>query len=551
MKLYCLLLLALLQSGSVTSGPDSTAAVSFERLRWERLPDLNTPRTGHQVLYVGDEISVFGGHSDGFVPVGTMEYYRGGAWHEIPMTWPHDAGFALPLRDGKVMLGGGCAEAFGIGQTWGVEIYDSENHKSTSLGILDRKRTMASAFALSDGRVIVSGNWYADDAVEVFQPQEKFVFLKETSEQRTQPYILQTGPEQILIFGGVGSRNEALRGRVDRLEGESFHVPLLEEWCCLSPACPGSQMAVADYICLLAAQNRDDGRYALLKVEGEDFSLLETEPSVPMAGPNGESIQWGGLLVDRASRQAYLPGYDGEGVFYLARIDCGPVLEGGKALVRLFYAENPDGAFPFGSLALLPGGKIVMTGGGMKRSADGTVQPDNFSTFKTVYLFSTERGKERSWPLWPAIVAVLLPAGAAIFYARWRTARRKTEKPAVPQVPDKEEVVSDDLMSRIVRLMEEQQLYRKKNLRKADVAKKLGTNLTYVSATVNSQTGASFTEFVTGYRIRHAQRLMREQPRMLLSEVSELSGFASEQSFFRAFKARTGQTPTEWKSSGQ
>ena len=97
--------------------------------------------------------------------------------------------------------------------------------------------------------------------------------------------------------------------------------------------------------------------------------------------------------------------------------------------------------------------------------------------------------------------------------------------------------------------MDDEQLFRKKDLKKADMAARLGTNLTYVTATVNSQTGGSFTDFVTGYRIRYAQKLMREQPRMLLSEVAEMSGFASEQSFFRSFKARTGQTPSEWKAS--
>ena len=109
--------------------------------------------------------------------------------------------------------------------------------------------------------------------------------------------------------------------------------------------------------------------------------------------------------------------------------------------------------------------------------------------------------------------------------------------------------VKTDLMSRIYVLLEEQQLFRKKDLTKADLAERLGTNATYITATVNSQTGKTFTELVTDYRIRYAQELMRKHPDMRLLEVAEESGFASEKSFFRTFKSRLGMTPGEWKSS--
>ena len=36
---------------------------------------------------------------------------------------------------------------------------------------------------------------------------------------------------------------------------------------------------------------------------------------------------------------------------------------------------------------------------------------------------------------------------------------------------------------------------------------------------------------------------------MRLSEISEESGFSSEVTFYRNFKARTGQTPSEWLAS--
>lgn len=116
------------------------------------------------------ELTLFGGHTDGFVLSPSAWYLKGGAWHEVTMKYPHVFAFCTLLPDGRVMLGGGSVEAFGIGQSWGVEIYDPATHSFTAEGILDRKRAGASALALPDGKVLVSGNWYAPDAMEVYEP---------------------------------------------------------------------------------------------------------------------------------------------------------------------------------------------------------------------------------------------------------------------------------------------------------------------------------------------------------------------------------------------
>ena len=95
--------------------------------------------------------------------------------------------------------------------------------------------------------------------------------------------------------------------------------------------------------------------------------------------------------------------------------------------------------------------------------------------------------------------------------------------------------------------MEEKQLFRNKDLRAADVAAELGTNTTYLSACLNGELNTTFPAFVTSYRIRYAQELMRHDPTMRLSKVAEASGFTNEKSFMRSFKAACGVTPSEWK----
>ena len=96
--------------------------IPFVPMETESLPEMNTPRAGHALVWADDHILVVGGHTTGFVPTPTAEYYKNGKWHQIPTLYLHDTPFALVLKDGDVLIGGGYEKDFGVGQTWGVEI---------------------------------------------------------------------------------------------------------------------------------------------------------------------------------------------------------------------------------------------------------------------------------------------------------------------------------------------------------------------------------------------------------------------------------------------
>ena len=100
------------------------AAVDDDAVRTmtvELLPDMNLPRSGHTLAYVRGELTAIGGHTTGFIPTLTAEYYRDGQWHLLDTFYPHDFGFRVVLSSGEVLMGGGCSESFGIGQAWSVE----------------------------------------------------------------------------------------------------------------------------------------------------------------------------------------------------------------------------------------------------------------------------------------------------------------------------------------------------------------------------------------------------------------------------------------------
>ena len=103
------------------------------------------------------------------------------------------------------------------------------------------------------------------------------------------------------------------------------------------------------------------------------------------------------------------------------------------------------------------------------------------------------------------------------------------------------------LMERIRVLMEEEMLFRKKDLRISDVAKGAGSNRTYVSNYMNRELKLSFSDYINTYRVRYAQSLMTLPGNSLsLFEIGDCSGFANEVSFYRNFKKIVGTTPSDW-----
>jgi len=517
-------------------------AVGGGELTVEWLPEMPLARASHLRFAPDGEITVVGGHTSGYLPTQSACYYADGAWHEAgPSFYPHDSGFSVALEDGTVMLGGGSAEPFGIGQTWGVELYNPATHNFTPLDILDRKRALSSALNLGGDRILVSGNWHADDAIALYEPGIGFRMVKVASQQRLRPFLLQTAPDNALIFSGRDNYGNPLDTiLVDRMTGDPFTVPLLEEWSfpLLMDNFVADDFTIGQYTYLIPVIRKTDGQAALLKVNGEQFSLLETEEALPMNGEGGASLNYSPFCyVDRPARHAFLQATDENGRLYVIRVNYDATFDGGEASVSLFSIPFPIGQREYDIYPLsLPGGRFVITGGSPR---------DNFNPYKQAFILHTEPPlAEKHFP-WGPIGIVLLVAVAGL--AAGLLIGRRNAPAEMPSAPDSEE--KTDLMTRITILMEEEELFRRKDLRVADIARELGTNTTYISACINGQCGVSFTEFVTGYRVRYAQKLMTERPQTLLSHIGEEAGFASEKSFYRSFKAVTGLTPSEWKVS--
>lgn len=525
------------------------------KLQLEQLPDLNIRRASHTTFFVNGELVVAGGHTSGFVPTPTAEYYKDGEWHVIDMVYTHDFGGSVVLKSGKVLLFGGCEKPIGIGQTFLAELYDPLTHTFDGFGCMERKRAGTTGLELDSGQVVITGNWYHDDGIEVFDGHKSFSYLKDVTVERSTPYILRTAHDNALIFGTQDIKANPISYVADFLKGDSVSIPLFETWHPLAISHHRMEDSfIGDetkelYAYLIPVAD-STGQVAIAKVENGIFSLLPTVCPIPMQS-QGETIAYGTqIVVDQRAGRAYLLGISGSfhstpdeaDRLYLVCIDYVEATDDKPAPLTLYYTD-PIMDVPDNAPVLDADGNLLLAGGLLHNS--------NFTPSGAVWRLCVGKkpvaqSENSRWPMALLILVALLAVCACVYII----IKKRHQRPAVNT--DSSELMSAEafaqLMERINQAMESKKLYQNSNLKVNDLAAALGTNRRTVSDCINSQKGCNFTQFVNIYRVEHAKRAMRRNPDKKIADIYIESGFANEGSFFRTFKAVTGMTPKEWLS---
>lgn len=533
---YTMVVLSALAAG------DTTAVVySVEKMQVDHLPDMRVPRTAHHVMFTGDELVVMGGHTSGFVPTRTAEYLVNNTWHVMNMVYDHDFGMALKLRSGEVLLAGGVEKELGVGQTFGIEKYTPATHSFRGFACLDQKRAMATGTEISDGRVVIAGNWHREDYIECFDGKLKSDSVKPVTRQRMYPYVLRTAPDDVMVLGASGSYGEwEACTTVDRLKGEPVEVPLLRQWWPYAMLATPEDYMIGDaskgeYHYLIPAISQE-GQMALIRIRGEEFELLPMACPIPRQSP-WSNITYGNLLVDRDAGRAYLLGFGEDTRLYVAAVDYAKADTGKGAPLTLYYSEPVSHNWEDFSAALSPQGDIVITGGHVG---------NNYEPVATALRLhvSPQEAAPSGWMImfWVAMGIVLALAAIVL----WGGKRDKSNDDKQNHQEQKETLNSKQLMQRITELIERQQLYLNSDLKLKDVADELEVSTVKVSRCINKECQVSFIQFVNRYRVEHAQQMMLNQPDAKLTTVAMESGFANETSFYRTFKATTGLSPKEW-----
>ena len=517
----------------------------------ERLPDMTMPRSGHCVFFAGGELTVTGGHTTNFVVTQTAERLADGEWHLMNMAYPHDNGFAVVLRSGEAIIGGGHSEELGIGQTFTLERYNPATHTFEGFGCLDCRRVLANATQLADGRVIISGNHYAPDGIGCYDGRSQVQRIKDVSLARSNPYILPMAADDAIIVSGndLYDRHPDTLW-VDRVKGEAFRVPLLEQWRPVYTDQPFNSKAcsIGRHSYLLMATNAD-GQLGIIKVSdkaigstGEDreacFSLLPTVCPIPMRCQSVPVFYKGPVVVDTLHQRGYVIGVDS--LYqrqYILAVDYAEQPAG----LTLYYADSIGHATVTIPM-VTPEGDLLLVGG---------IAGDNYKPLSTVWLYrfatvpqAADTVASGATILWLVLALSVLTVFACVLYLYRKRKCMAPEQPS-DQTPAQPTI---QLMERIAQLLERDQRYLTR-MKVSDVAVELGISVSEVNESISQQHGCTFAQLMATYRVRYAQQLLVAQPDMKLATIIAQSGFTSETTFFRSFKEVVGMSPKEWIES--
>ena len=105
-----------------------------------------------------------------------------------------------------------------------------------------------------------------------------------------------------------------------------------------------------------------------------------------------------------------------------------------------------------------------------------------------------------------------------------------------------------ELFGRLERLMQNDQVYKNSLFTREKMAELLGTNRTYLSQTINEQTGLTFTHYMNKYRIEEARRILADpQHDTPIKAIAADLGFSSVTTFYTLFKAVVQMSPDQYR----
>ena len=105
--------------------------------------------------------------------------------------------------------------------------------------------------------------------------------------------------------------------------------------------------------------------------------------------------------------------------------------------------------------------------------------------------------------------------------------------------------------AKLKRAMFEERLYLDPKLSLVALARRAGTNRSYLSEYINGTLGLTFYEYINSFRIAEAKKILAEdeEQRLTLEQIAEKCGFYSLSTFKRSFNKETGLTPGKYRSA--
>lgn len=115
----------------------------------------------------------------------------------------------------------------------------------------------------------------------------------------------------------------------------------------------------------------------------------------------------------------------------------------------------------------------------------------------------------------------------------------------------KNETTDKNIFKQMERLIKEQKLYKNPELSRQDMLSQLGISKNRFAQMMQENAQMSFTQYLTNLRLLYALSLLNRHENYTIQAISDEAGFASLRNFRRAFKAKYGITPSEYRESRQ
>lgn len=130
------------------------------------------------------------------------------------------------------------------------------------------------------------------------------------------------------------------------------------------------------------------------------------------------------------------------------------------------------------------------------------------------------------------------------FYVKFKQKEKKKQQPLTLDV-----ITSDKNLLRLIRLLEEQNIYRDDSVSLNSLAEQLEISARQLSKLINEKLDRNFYDLINYYRIEEAKRLLvDEKNQRSIIEIAFYVGFNSKSSFNQAFKKQTDMTPSQFRT---
>ena len=303
-------------------------------LKYQRLPDMGTPRYSHQTFAVGSGFMVVGGYDNTLTATKSAELYQDGKWKTLSLpAGADDPTFAVNYGAGLVLLGGGNPTGAGTGQQKATVLYEPMSGMFFNGPDMTVARSHCNGIIV-DNSVYVAGNWYGDDEVFDRYDGEKFSATGWTSGHHN-PYIIKDTKGNVTVFSTKDNQgNDIANIFVSDMEWFPLDMYVASDdmlytlryayYVAYRPLDLPVEMSSTDYYSLW------ENKYYVLTLKGKDEYMLtwinpvspEEMPMnycgnlvIPNRSPeSGAAITWrGGAYVNNAKGELYLIGSSGSG----------------------------------------------------------------------------------------------------------------------------------------------------------------------------------------------------------------------------------------------